>query len=382
MKYLFLFLSVFVLWLSGCSLTSNKTPATPTISYTGYIYPNKEFIVYPELKNKQTYNQSEWFIVPLTGKFSQNIQIWQNISIKNATLTYSWLFSLSLPYTFDEWEYSTWLQIESLLLFSKKNSISIYINNGSFSTERGDEKTKCEDTIWEFISSTSKTINGKTLYINTIRYPESSFPSKDICFIHDGLTYTISSSDNNFITKIIPSFVFFPQKTPQKQSEHTWQYALIPQTTWIYSNMIVSWNTFVYKNLFSIAIPERLQFWQIALPSMYTVDLYLIDKLFNGFQMDDISFLHVIATPISSRKEPTELQTCLALQNNYEPNRSDIHTGKHTTYYMYGSYDVFWYLWKQWNICFFDDRFVYNISVRLSTIPDVLNIINSFTFLD
>lgn len=74
---------------------------------------------------------------------------------------------------------------------------------------------------------------------------------------------------------------------------------------------------------------------------MYTVDLYLIDKLFNGFQMDDISFLHVIATPISSRKEPTELQTCLALQNNYEPNRSDIHTGKHTTYYMYGSYDVF-----------------------------------------
>ena len=97
----------------------------------------------------------------------------------------------------------------------------------------------------------------------------------------------------------------------------------------------------VYKNLFKIDIPERLQFWQIMRPSMNPIDLYLTDKLFNGFQMDDISFLHIIAAPLSSRKEPTEFQTCLALQNNYELNKSEIHTGKHTVYSTYNSYDAF-----------------------------------------
>lgn len=346
MKYLLFIFSLFVFWLGGCSLISNKTPAAPVISYTGYVYPTKEFVVYPELKNKQSYNQSEWFIVPLTGKFSQNIQIWENISIKNIILTYNWLFSLSLPYNFEEREYSTWWWIESLSLFNKKNGISISIGNNSSYTERWDEKTKCEETIWALITSTEKISNEKTFYINTIRYPDSYLPSKDICFVYSWLTHRISFSDNNSsVTKSINSFRFILQKTDQKinqtQSDHTWQYILMPQINWAYSNILISWNTFVYKNLFSIDIPERLQFWQILRPSTNTIDLYIINKLFYGFPTDDISFLHIIIAPISSRNEPTELHTCLALQNNYEPNRSDIHTGKHTTYYMYGSYDVF-----------------------------------------
>ncbi|MFA7717909.1 MAG: hypothetical protein WC875_04295, partial [Candidatus Absconditabacterales bacterium] len=51
-------------------------------------------------------------------------------------------------------------------------------------------------------------------------------------------------------------------------------------------------------------------------------------------------------------------------------------------YTMYRSYDSFGYRWKQGDICFVDDFYIYNIVIRQYTVSEVISILNSFTFLN
>lgn len=386
MKYILLLLSLFVFWLAGCSFTSEKTNLTPSISYTGNIYPNKEIVNFPVWKNKQNFNQSEWFTVPLTWILSSiTTYLWENISIDTTTLTYTWVFTLQIPNLFSEREYHTWWG-DSLFLFNQKthNSFSLHASKPLSLTERENDEAQCKDIVIWSLTTTSENINGQNVYINTIVYPDSSTSTKEICFVRNETVYRVSLWDYKNVKSILDSLVFFEQNTPKSLTHYSWNHILIPNTTWTYNNIVVSWNAIIYNDFFSINIPSYIQFWQILHPSTNLVDIYFVNKIFYGFQMDEISFLHFLVTPISSRIEPTIHEKCIAIQNNTDANKTDIYTGNNwiVIYKTYRSYDSFGYLRKQWSLCFADNKFIYVLNARLYTVLDVKSVLDSFTFLD
>lgn len=401
MKYFIIFFIIFsALFFTWCTQNTNKS------TYTGYYIGQIHtwIIDYNRpINNNASIQQANHIPTTSNNQLSNRPQIWTltqkkilsetfpEILFKDDKLIYSGEFSIIFPESLSEREYTNWGN--QMIIFSniqKKLYFSIVVGNTSSLTERENDEIRCKDiAIWS-VSSTSKHIWNKTLYILNIIYPENTIPQKELCFVDKELVYRIwlINYDNQYTKEIFDSFHFIEKITNQNNNNSSVSESLQSiqsnPISSIYKNIILSWHKLIYSGKFTVELSDNLQYWKSIYPWNQGVEVFFTDKLFPLFQLDDVKYAHLLIQPITPISEWNNLNRCPPAQDNISRNKMQTITWNNGNiiYKNYRSYDSFWYLWKQWDLCFIDDSFIYTLSVRQYTISEVNWFIDSFTFLD
>ncbi len=401
MKYFILVFVLTLLWLAWCS--QHMSTSTNTGYFLGQI--NEGLIDYNKpITTFSTWEQTNFHHPMPWNDSSSNISItwkvmpgiWLSKSIPTFflhgdTLTYSGLFSISIPKSVLYREYQGWA-FESLS-FSDSNQKS-YFHIGIWqpwlSIERKDDKSQCEDNsgIWSTVSIL-KVKQGRKIYITTTTFPDSKEQVHGLCFVNNGLVYNIEVTNYNkaYTEQIFNSMNFITKFPPKQAIATSWskplQSIMNNPISSIYNTIILSWHILVYSWIFHIELPEYLQFRKSIYPWNNGVEIYFTDKKFLWFQLDDVRYVHLVTTPITTERGESDYDRCKPEnQFGWYSNISETTTwdNGNILYKNYRSYESFGYSWKEWNLCFVLDNMMYNITIRWYAIPDIISSSDSFHF--
>lgn len=385
-------MSILLAWCSQHKSTNIYTGHYIWQITTWLIDYTKPLIHTTQWSNFYNPSESNSNILSITGTIKFKEKIFQNIphiSVDNNLLTYSDFFTIEFPKNLSIREYYNNKNIEIISFYNKyNNNFSISKNPLLDTIAWEDEKIKCtNEVVWSIISTTSKQINNRNIYMNTIMYPDNTLPQEELCFIDNWLIYKIilGNYSTSYIKNIFNSLNFMEEKKNIESSntgEKITLSSLINPISTLYSPIILSGHILIYSWIFSINLPTYFQFRKSFYPWKSGIDVYFSDQTFLWFDMDSLRYIHLVVNPLPPITDIDTYKKCLMIQWNITPLKLETITWNITLYKNYRSYDSFGYRWKQSDLCFVDNSFIYNISIRQYTTAEVITIINSFKFLN
>ena len=210
MKYFLFILPLLILWLTWCSQKQPHSPLPISTDSLDIVVENTDTTD----PNDQNTEILEWSLDTPIFITQDNFTIIQSGDVLN----YNNIFSITLPTWLHQWEYFH-LPYHVLSLFSNDSSyksfaISVWeqiANAWSLSEEeRCVYSYKMFPQAWSTVTTTSKIVDGHTLYITQSLYHEWS-NNIQLCFIDYNLTHKIliGNYDLKYAYHILDSFIFF-----------------------------------------------------------------------------------------------------------------------------------------------------------------------------
>lgn len=211
MKYFLFILPLLILWLTWCSQKQLHSPLPISTDSLDIVIENTGY------KDDLDNNANEFLEGSLdTPLFIQkdNFIIFQSWT----TLNYNNMFFITLPTWLHQWEYFH-LPYHMLSLFSNDSSyknfaISVWgqiLNASALSAkERCLHSYQEFPQAWSTITTTSKLVDGHTLYITQALYTEWS-NNLQLCFVDNDITHKILIGNYGleYAYQILDSFSFY-----------------------------------------------------------------------------------------------------------------------------------------------------------------------------